>query len=172
MQSMRSKQLSMGWLWPLALVLLTSCGGGGGYGGMAGASGVGNSTGSVRIFTATLTGAQEVPPNASTATGTGTVVVDTATKALTATVTTAGIVGTVAHIHSGVSGVSGPVVFPLAETALGSGRWGTTVTLTPEEFNLLMAGSYYINVHSLAFPAGEIRGQIIFQQSSGGAGGY
>lgn len=148
---MRSNLLTLGWLWPLAFALLASCGGGG------------SSATSTRIFAATLAGTQEVPPNASGATGSGTVTVDAATRAMTATVTTTGVVGTAAHIHNGAPGVSGPVVFPLTETPAGSGLWVTTVTLSVDEFNLLIAGNYYFNIHSLAFPDGEIRGQIILQ---------
>jgi len=154
--------LARGWSLPLALALLSSCGGGGSSG---------DGIASTSIFAATLTSAQEVPSNASAATGSGTASVDMAPKVLTAAVSTGGIVGTAAHIHNGAPGVSGPIVFPLTETSAGSGRWSTTATLTVEQLNLLLSGNYYFNVHSVAFPGGEIRGQIIFQRATGG-GGY
>lgn len=163
MASTSSKWSATGCLWFMAMALLVSCGGGGGSGG----DGVSGSS----VFVATLTGAKETLPNASGATGGGAATVDMATKVLTATVTTAGVIGTAAHIHNGAPGTSGPIVFPLAETSVGSGRWTATVTLTVEQLNLLLSGNYYFNVHSLAFPDGEIRGQIIFQQATGGGGG-
>lgn len=156
-----------GWLWPVALALFASCGGGGGSSG--------DGVLSTSIFVAALTGAQEAPSNASTATGSGTASVDMASRVLTAAVATTGIVGTSAHIHNGAPGINGPIVFPLAETSVGSGRWTATVALTVEQLNLLLSGNYYFNVHSVAFPSGEIRGQILFQQATGGgsgSGGY
>lgn len=148
---------------PIAtLALLASCGGG--YGGsdstyMPPAATTPPSA-TTEQYSATLVGSSEVPPNPSGATGTGTLSVDTATRAMTATVTTAGIAGTDAHIHMGAVGVSGPIIFPLTQTAPGSGVWSTTATLTDAQLASLRAGDYYFNVHSAAYPAGEIRGQI------------
>jgi CHRD domain len=112
------------------------------------------------VRTAALTGAQEVPANVSTATGKGVVIINPATKNMSASVTTAGITGAAAHIHEEAVGVSGGIIFPLSETALGSGIWTTTATLTDAQYTALKSGRYYFNVHSAAFGAGEIRGQI------------
>src|SRR4051812_7664764 len=65
-------------------------------------------------FKATLNGAQETPPNASTATGEANGTYDTKTKVLTLTITYTGITPTVGHIHIGPVGVKGDIVFPLA----------------------------------------------------------
>lgn len=111
-------------------------------------------------YSATLLGSSEVPPNPSAASGAGTLSVDTATRAMTATVTTSGIAGTDAHIHIGAVGVGGAIVFPLTQTSGGSGVWSTTATLTDAQLTTLRAGDYYFNVHSAVYPAGEIRGQI------------
>lgn len=118
-------------------------------------------------FVATLSGSEETPPVTSSATGIGLVVVDPATRVMVAGVKTTGIVGTVAHIHEAPPGTPGPIVFPLTETPSGSGVWTTKATLTEAQFNTLKAGNYYFNVHSTAFPNGEIRGQIKSPQSSG-----
>ena len=135
---------------------LASCGGGG-YGG-------GSSAGpalTMISFSSALYGSSEVPSNMSAASGSGSATVAIASKALMATVTTTGIVGTAAHIHEGAVGVSGPIIFPLAEMPSGSGKWSTSVTLTDAQLATLKAGGYYFNVHSAAYPAGEIRGQIL-----------
>ncbi len=112
------------------------------------------------VRTAALTGAQEVAPNASTATGKGVVMIDPTSKSMTASVTTTGITGTVAHIHEEVVGTNGGVVFPLTETTAGSGIWSSTATLTDAQYTALKSGRYYFNVHSATFSGGEIRGQI------------
>lgn len=147
----------------LTLALLASCGGSD-YGGSGGSSNQSASDGTgvsgSEIFSAALTGASETPPNQSAATGTGTLSFDPASKSMTASVTTSGIAGTMAHIHEGAAGVPGPIIFPLNESYPGVGIWSTRVTLTDAQVATLQAGRYYFNVHSAAFPAGEIRGQI------------
>lgn len=151
-----------------ALALLAACGGGS-YGGSGAAAPppvamptAANPPASMtgEQYSATLAGGSEVPPNPSGATGAGTLTVDTATRAMSATVTTSGIAGTDAHIHMGAVGVSGAIVFPLAQTSAGSGVWSTSVTISDAQLATLRAGDYYFNVHSMAYPAGEIRGQI------------
>jgi hypothetical protein len=111
-------------------------------------------------YSATLNAGSEVPPNLSAATGTATLTVDTVTRSMTGTVTTTGISGIAAHIHEGVVGVSGPIIFPLSESYAGSGVWSTTVTISDAQLATLRAGNYYFNVHSAIYPNGEIRGQI------------
>lgn len=111
---------------------------------------------------ADLSGGVEVPPTTSTATGRGFVVLDRATRQVTARVTTTGIAGTVAHIHPGAVGVNGAPLVTLAESPAGSGVWVTpaAATLTADQMKALLDGAMYFNVHSAALPAGEIRGQI------------
>lgn len=65
-------------------------------------------------FQATLTGAQEAPANASTATGNATLTFNTNTKIFTLTVTHSITNPTNGHIHKGAVGVSGGVVFPFS----------------------------------------------------------
>lgn len=177
-----------------ALILLAACGGGGDDSTPASepaaatptpASGATPpaSAAAVTTINLTLSGAQEVPPNGSTATGTGEATIDTVSRQFTAKATTQGLAGTAAHVHDGPSGVSGPIVFPMTENPAGSGVWSTSVQLTDAQMATLNAGRYYINVHSAAFPNGEIRGQIVQQASpavpvaeggggGGGGGGY
>lgn len=114
------------------------------------------------VFVSQLSPAQEVPPPASTASGVGRLTVDPATRRINATLNVTGLVASVAHIHSGAAGVNGPILFPLTETAAGSGVWATAAdaTMTEAQLALLRAGGLYFNAHSTAFPAGEIRGQI------------
>lgn len=159
------------WFAALCGLVLVSCGGGGGD---SGATSPGNSLtpASTRAaiselgnaFAATLTGAQEVPQRSSSATGSGTVVILTSTRLMTATLTTSGIDGTSAHIQQAQAGTNGPIVFPLTETVRGSGIWTTRATLTEAQYNAFRAGDFYFNVNSSNFANGEIRGQILSQQ--------
>lgn len=107
-----------------------------------------------------LSGTQEVPPNGSAATGTGVITFDPDSGQFTVEATTQGMAGIAAHVHEGPVGVSGPIIFPMTETVPGSGVWRTSVQLTAAQTTALLAERYYINVHSAAFPNGEIRAQI------------
>ena len=115
-----------------------------------------------QVQAAQLSAAQEVPSNATTATGNGLVSFDPATKKFTARLTLSGMTATAAHIHPGAVGVNGPVLFPLSETAAGSGVWvsAADAVLTDAQVAMLNTGGLYFNAHSAANPGGEIRGQI------------
>lgn len=115
---------------------------------------------STTTFVSALRGVQEVPPTLSTALGSGTLLIDPASRQLTAAIVTSGIAGTAAHIHEGVPGVNGPILIPLAEAVPGIGAWSGRATLTEAQYSALRAGNMYFNVHSAALPGGEIRGQI------------
>jgi CHRD domain len=112
-------------------------------------------------FQATLTGAQEVPANASTATGNATLTFNTSTKIFTLTVTHSIATPTNGHIHKGAMGVSGGVVFPFASFTSPISYTSTALDATQEAD--LNANLYYVNIHTAAFPNGEIRGQLIKQ---------
>ncbi|WP_420473872.1 CHRD domain-containing protein [Noviherbaspirillum sp. ST9] len=160
------------WLAVLAGTLLAACGGGGGSSGATSSSANGLTPASTQAavseladaFAATLTGAQEVPQRASSATASGTVVIQAATRLMTATLTTTGIAGTEANIQQAQAGLNGPVVFPMTETSRGSGIWTARAVLTEAQFNAFRAGDFYFNVRSTNFSEGEIRGQILSQQ--------
>lgn len=123
---------------------------------------------STSFFTAQLSGANEVPPRATPATGTATLGYSLATRMFEigfsfANLTTAPVG---AHIHTGVAGVNGPIIINLT-SALPGGTSGTsatvTGTLTAAQESALFAGGLYVNVHTPTFPGGEIRGQLFFQ---------
>ena len=65
---------------------------------------------------------------------------------------------TAAHIHGAADpGKNADVIFPLP---LGDYKAGVTAALTPAQVADLSADKWYVNIHSSAFPNGEIRGQI------------
>lgn len=115
-----------------------------------------------QVYAAQMKAAQEVPPGPSSATGSGLLGYDPTTKKFTAQVTLIGVAATAAHIHDGAVGVNGAVIFPLSETASGSGVWvsATNATLTDAQAASLAAGGLYFNAHSSNYAGGEVRGQI------------
>jgi CHRD domain len=116
-------------------------------------------------FKVALTGAQQVPPVQTTATGTADLTYDPTTRMLTWSVTSNGLSGpaTMAHFDGPaaegknaspviwLSEKGGPVPNPIKGSA----------TLTPEQAQQFMAGEWYVNVHTQADPGGEIRGQVM-----------
>ena len=110
---------------------------------------------------ATLSGKSEVPANSSAATGNADIDYDAATKKLTWKLTYSGLSGpaTAAHFHGPAeagknAGVA--VAIPNASSSPAEG----SATLTDAQAADLMAGKYYVNVHTAANPGGEIRGQV------------
>jgi len=109
---------------------------------------------------ATLTSSAEVPPNNSAGTGNVTATLDTSTKVLTWKGTYSGLTGpaTAAHFHgpadpgknAGVAIATKPATSPLEGTA----------TLTDAQEADVLAGRWYVNVHTDANKGGELRGQL------------
>ena len=106
-----------------------------------------------------LTGDQEVPANASTAVGTGTITV-AADGAVSGSVAAPMLQATAAHIHVGAAGVNGPVIIPLTGSAGGVWSVPAGAKLTAEQMDAYKAGNLYVNVHSAEHKGGEIRTQL------------
>ena len=109
--------------------------------------------------TATLTGAEEVPPVSTQATGTSTIQV-LGDKTLTGSIQTSNLEGTAAHIHQAAPGQNGPVIIPLVKTAPNVWSVQPNTILSSAQFDAYRAGNLYVNVHSAAHPSGEIRAQL------------
>lgn len=106
-----------------------------------------------------LSGAQEVPPVTTSASGSGTITVGD-DMSISGSVTTTGVAGTAAHIHMAAAGQNGSVIVPLTKS--GDNGWAVPAgtKLTDAQFAAFKAGNLYVNVHSDANKGGEIRGQI------------
>lgn len=107
----------------------------------------------------TLTGAQEIPPVTTAATGTGTLTVG-ADKSISGRITTSGVTATAAHIHDAPAGKNGPIVVPLNKVSDDVWAIPDGAKLTDAQFESFKAGNFYFNVHSAANKGGEMRGQI------------
>jgi hypothetical protein len=136
------------------------------------------------IYVATLTGANEVGPTGSPATGFSTVTLNGNT--LTVDETFSGLIGgsaSAAHIHCCVpAGVTAGIAVPFVGfPAATSGSYSHSFDLTLDSTYLLAfetahggtaasaeaaliagldAGLAYANIHDVQFPGGEIRGQL------------
>ena len=116
----------------------------------------------VTIFLfADLTGAQETPPNPSTALGVGAFVFDTDTSILTGLVAHNVTNTTAAHIHMAPAGVAGGIVFPMPGSLPTPSPIFVTWLVPANLVTPLLNGGLYFNIHSSMFPGGEIRGQLL-----------
>ncbi len=120
-------------------------------------------------FVSFLNGAQEAPtPRVTPAFGNGTVLMNAARTQITINLTFQGLLAplTIAHIHNGAVGISGPVIIDIRNlittTADGSGGsiMNAVLNIDMAQANVLLSGNGYFNLHTTQFPAGEIRGQI------------
>ncbi len=131
---------------------------------------------------AVLTGTQQVPANESTSVGLAEVLFDTSSNLLSLSANVGGGI-TLAditfsegplsfgaagplHIHQGAAGVSGPIVVPFSNESFynvedfGVSVLAVGVPYDPGIISALDSGELYLNLHTLAYPGGEIRGQL------------
>jgi len=125
----------------------------------------------MKRVTVTLSGAQETPAITSTGTGSAKLIFDPLLKTLnynmtwtlgSSSATTMGM-----HFHGAEDGsdlknsgvVFGITGFSTANTGTIS---GTTVPLTDVQVAQLLAGKWYLNIHSSTNGSGELRGNIKF----------
>lgn len=132
-------------------------------------------TGGPVTYAAELRSGNEVPPANSPAFGSAFVVFDPVNNTIAWEVNSTGIANASAsHIHRNVAGSNGPVIINFATSAaqIAGGRTkGSGPVSAFQSANFLAsdltalasaatAAGYYVNVHSTAFPGGEVRGQL------------
>ncbi len=117
---------------------------------------------------ARIEGAQEVPPLNNTAAGFGAFTLNAEGTELAFNVAATGLSGTIiaAHFHRGVKGKNGNAVKPITNSFIGTlanGVWKNTDTdsLTATLVADLLAEKVYVNLHTVANPNGETRGQLV-----------
>ena len=119
-------------------------------------------------YAAELRPGNEVPPTNSNAFGSAFVTLDPVNANIAWEVNTSGIGNaTISHIHRNVAGANGPIIIDFATAAqpLINGRTSGTRSISTlsgtDMANLVSTpAGFYVNVHSTAFPGGEIRGQL------------
>lgn len=115
--------------------------------------------GSMATQNITLSGNNEVPPVATTATGTAMITINP-DKTVKAAVTVNGMTATASHIHMGAAGTNGPVIVPFTKTGDNTFGAAPDAKLTDEQYAAYKAGNLYVNVHSAKNAGGEVRGQL------------
>ncbi|HEX4827183.1 MAG TPA: CHRD domain-containing protein [Xanthobacteraceae bacterium] len=111
-------------------------------------------------FKAELKASEAVPPNDSKGTGTVTATYDTASKKLSWKGNYSGLSGpaTMAHFHGPAEpGKNAGVAVPITPS---TSPFENSANLTDAQAADLLAGRWYVNVHTAAHPGGEIRGQL------------
>lgn len=106
-----------------------------------------------------LTGAQEVPPVSTRASGRSTIAV-ASDRTVSGSVIVDDMKATAAHIHQGAAGTNGPVIIPLTRTSDTVFSVPRDTRLNDQQYAAYKAGNLYINVHSSTYPNGEIRVQL------------
>ncbi|MFZ0391997.1 MAG: CHRD domain-containing protein [Calditrichia bacterium] len=119
---------------------------------------------------ATLEGGQEVPPNSSTASGSGIFELSADGSSLNFDISYNGLSApmSAAHFHNAPSGTNGGVVRTLTGDFVGNNAVGVWTDadaepLTPMLVAEVLGGGIYVNVHTSTYPGGEIRGQLSCQ---------
>lgn len=123
-----------------------------------------SATPSATSFGASLSGANEVPAVAGSGTGSVSTTLSGSTLTLNGSYSGLSGLATMAHIHgpAGKTATAG-VLFPLTFTnaaVAGSGTLSASLTLSDAQIADLRAGKWYVNVHTAANAAGEVRGQL------------
>jgi hypothetical protein len=110
---------------------------------------------------ADLKGSNEVPPLSGSGAGQVTATFDPATRKLSWKGTLANLTAapTMAHFHgpaepSKNAGVQVTIPSPGAS-------FSGEATLTDQQVKDMLAGMWYVNVHTAAHPSGEVRGQLL-----------
>lgn len=110
---------------------------------------------------ADLKGANEVPPLSVSGTGEVTATFDPATKKLSwkGTLANLSAAPTMAHFH-GPAEASKNAGIQVTIPSPGASFSGEA-TLTDNQVRDMLAGMWYVNIHTAAHPAGEVRGQLL-----------
>jgi Cu/Zn superoxide dismutase len=110
-----------------------------------------------------LSAQKEVPSNPSPGSGRAEVKLDRATGQLSWTISFSGLSAplSAAHFHGPATTESNAgIVVPIAAAGAQTPLTGSAV-LTEAQVADILAGRWYINVHTPNYPGGEIRGQVV-----------
>jgi hypothetical protein len=157
----------------LTVLALSACGGGGGYGGST--SGMYNSSSSyssavssssssatASIMSVTIESGQIVPAiSSSSNSASASITINATSGVASGTVTLSGVTATAITVNDAFAGNNGPMALTLTQSSGNANVWDISGTLTNTQLADLGAGKLYLLVATMAFPQGELRGQIL-----------
>ena len=116
-------------------------------------------------FQVPLVGSQEVPSVETSGMAMAELTYDPATRVVTWAITYGGLSGpvTMGHFHGPAAKGenAAPQVWLTKQGSPAENPIKGQATLTPEQAKDFLAGKWYVNLHTQAHPAGEIRGQVV-----------
>ena len=125
----------------------------------------GSAMAATQSFQVPLVGSQEVPSVESAGQAVADLTYDPATRMVTWTITYVGLSGpvTMAHFHGPAAKGenAAPQIWLTKQGSPAENPIKGQATLTPEQAKDFLGGKWYVNLHTQAHPAGEIRGQVL-----------
>ncbi len=124
------------------------------------------------VFRAHLSGANEYPFVTSLANGQVIAALQGNTLTVSGRFNNLESNATAAHIHVGRAGQSGGVALGLTYVLDADARGGVfqiannTFTLTADQVEAFLNRQFYVNIHSVSNPSGEIRGQLLLESQA------
>lgn len=118
----------------------------------------------VVAMVAAIAGPNEVPPTASSASGTGEIVLDTASRQLSWKMKWSGLSAPLSatHFHGAAPATANAgILVPIPASNTASGEAAGSAVVTEQQVADILAGRWYINMHTPNYPACEIRGQVV-----------
>ncbi|MCH9005106.1 MAG: CHRD domain-containing protein [Proteobacteria bacterium] len=117
----------------------------------------------ITLLVSQLSGEQEVPAVDTKASGLAALTLDEAGLLLTLHVNNNRLNNaTGAHLHGEYAGAIGGIEIVLIQDGAEPGHWfAEEQALNAGQLTSLLAGATYVNVHTMANPGGEVRGQVI-----------
>ncbi|MGE0621496.1 MAG: CHRD domain-containing protein [Pseudomonadales bacterium] len=119
--------------------------------------------GNIQVLFAEMTGDKEVPPVASAGSAKAAITYDPDTGDIVVHVNATGLDDAVAsHVHTALAGLTGGVTIGLVQDAGDVGHWfSEDAMLTADQSVDYHTGRLYLNLHTPAHQAGEVRAQIV-----------
>ena len=121
----------------------------------------GGVAGAATTLRASLSGAKEVPDPAGNGRGTARLTIDVAKSRVCYSITLRGVGTTFAgHIHKGGKNTAGPVFVGLFDKPTTRPKGCVKAKRSQLRAIRNHPGRYYVNVHTVQYPAGAARGQL------------
>ncbi len=119
------------------------------------------------LVTAKLNGTQEVPSVTTNAQGVGSFMINATRDTVCINISVTGLSGAITgiHIHDGAAGINGGVFKDLTPFVSGNRITAklTGADASASNISKFLSGKFYVNVHTVANPNGEIRGQLYLE---------